>query len=202
MPSLTSATGPQKRSRSGLSLAVDLQQPVAADAGEQMRRGQKADAAAEIMRTEHLARRQDIARDAGAGRARPIWRCRAARHRDIARPAPAQSRRGLQYSRRPRAECAIVLRNCLPLLPRAIGTDRLLEPGKTEVGSSCGASSSACSMVQPWLTSAASMPLPTRRAQRREIGAVGRRIEADLQFQRAMAARQGRFRHPLATRSD
>ena len=46
-------------------VGVDLQQAIAADAGEQMRRGKQADAAAEIMRAEGFAGADDVPRDTG-----------------------------------------------------------------------------------------------------------------------------------------
>ena len=85
-------------------VGIDLEQSVAADAGQQMRRRQQADAAAEIMRAEYLAGLR-ISRAISAQTLRPphlaISGCTTLQH--IVARAPARNLRGSRCSRRPPA---------------------------------------------------------------------------------------------------
>lgn len=140
-------------------VGVDLQQAIAADAGEQMRRGKQADAAAEIMRAEGFAGADDVPRDTGT----------------TLRP-PHLAISGCTMLKTPSPSACVKPARLAMFSPAASGVRTFFRSNchschgrSARIGSSSqarlysandGASSMARSTDQPRLASAASIPLP------------------------------------------
>src|SRR6185437_2101351 len=89
---------------------------------------------------------------------------------------------------------ARVLPQQLPFPPRAVGADRLLEPGEIVLGEGrrkLGGALDGPTLIDIGREHAVACKL----TQRGEVGAIGGGFKADLQLERAMAAAHGRFRH-------
>jgi hypothetical protein len=151
------------------------------------------------MRAECLAGFQDVARDSGAGaQAAPFGDIRLNHRKHIV----------AEHLRKAGMACDILAggeRNArlpaqaLPLLPRAVGANGFFQPGEVEFGKQRSKLKRA--LDRPALIDVCRQhAVADQRAQRGEIGAIACRIEADLQFQRAVAPRHCRLCHVARSR--
>ena len=193
-PSSSGGNGAARALAQRIGVAVDLEQAVAAGGGEQMGRGQKPDAAAEKMRAVAQAGRADPPgeRQAG-GDAAPFGEIglddaqRARGDRRIERRIAPQVLAGRERDRR-------CLGEALPVLDGAVGGDAAPRARAASWRASAWLIAIASSRSQAWLASTAiGASGPRRRAQRREVGEIELRAEADLQLEGAKARGPGGF---------
>ena len=185
-PSARAGKGCAISSRKRIGIGVDLDQAVAADRRQQMKRGDQPDAAAEPMRAEANARRERLAADVEtAGKAAPFAQV-GLQHLDPAggdgsiELLAAHVLAGRQRHRRN-------LRQRLPLFGRGIGAQRLFQPHRPERRDRLAHGGGRLEIPALIGVHHQSRIVPECRAQRREVGEIALMAEADLELEGAVA---------------